>query len=133
MYSMEMMAVNPVDRVIAPRFVAALIAVPILTALFTVFGLWGGYLVVVSILDVDGGMFWASIEAGINVNDDILSGIVKSLAFGFVIAWISVFQGYHANSTTSGLSRATTRTVVFSSLAILALDYVMTAIMFDEV
>ena len=131
--AMEMMAVNPVDRVIMPRFIAALIAMPFLTALFTVFGLWGGYLVGVSILDIDGGMFWASIETGINVNDDILSGIIKSLVFGFVIAWISVFQGYHADLTTSGLSRATTRTVVFSSLAILALDYVMTAIMFDEV
>ena len=131
--AMEMMAVNPVDRVIAPRFVAALIAVPILTALFTVFGMLGGYIVGVSILDVNSGMFWASIETGIDFSDDILSGMIKSVVFGFVISWISVFLGYHVTSETSAVSKATTKTVVLSSLVILGLDYVMTAIMFNEV
>ena len=131
--AMEMMAVNPVDRVIAPRFVAALIAVPILTALFTVFGMLGGYIVGVSILDVNSGMFWASIEAGIDFSDDILSGMIKSVVFGFVISWISVFLGYHVTSETSGVSKATTKAVVLASVVILGLDYVMTAIMFNEV
>ena len=131
--AMEMMAVNPVDRVIAPRFVAALIAVPILTALFTVFGMLGGYIVGVSILDVNSGMFWASIEAGIDFSDDILSGMIKSVVFGFVISWISVFLGYHVTSETSGVSKATTKAVVLARVVILGLDYVMTAIMFNEV
>jgi phospholipid/cholesterol/gamma-HCH transport system permease protein len=101
--------------------------------LFTVFGLGGGYLVSVLILDVDGGIFWASIESGIDVYDDILSGVAKSLTFGLVVAWISVFEGYHAVSNTASVAKATTRTVVVSSLFILGLDYLMTAIMFDEV
>ena len=131
--AMEMMAVNPVGRIIAPRFLAGIIAMPFLAILFTVFGLGGGYLVSVLILDVDGGIFWASIESGIDVYDDILSGVAKSLAFGFVIAWISVFEGYCAVSNTASVAKATTRTVVVSSLFVLGLDYLMTAIMFGEV
>ena len=130
--AMEMMAVNPVDRVIAPRFLAAMISVPILTALFTVFGMLGGYIVGVSILNVNSGMFWASIETGIDFSDDILSGMIKSLVFGFFISWISVFLGYHVTLETSGVSKAATKAVVFSSVAILGVDYVMTAIMFNE-
>jgi len=131
--AIEMMAVNPVDRVIAPRFAAGVIAMPFLTVLFTVFGLAGGYLVGVLVLDVNAGIFWGSIETGIDVYDDVLSGIFKSIVFGVIVTWISVFQGYHVVPSTAGVSRATTRTVVFSSLAILGFDYGITAIMFDKV
>jgi len=127
-----MMAVNPIDRVIAPRFLAGFIAMPILAAMFSVAGLSGGYLVGVGILEINGGSYWASIEAGIDVYDDIFSGMIKSLVFGLVVSWIAVFEGYHATLSAGGVSRATTRTVVTSSLAVLGLDYVMTAIMFNE-
>jgi phospholipid/cholesterol/gamma-HCH transport system permease protein len=130
--AMQMMAVNPIDRVIAPRFLAGFIAMPILAAMFSVAGLSGGYLVGVGILEINGGSYWASIEAGIDVYDDILSGMIKSLVFGLVVSWIAVFEGYHATLSAGGVSRATTRTVVTSSLAVLGLDYVMTAIMFNE-
>jgi phospholipid/cholesterol/gamma-HCH transport system permease protein len=131
--AMEMMAVDPLGRVIAPRFLAGCIAMPLLAALFSVVGLLGGYLVGVGVLDIDGGSYWASMQTGVDVYDDILGGIIKSLVFGFVVTWIAVFEGYHAESSTAGVSRATTRTVVTSALAVLGLDYAMTAIMFDEV
>ena len=131
--AMEMMAVDPLGRVIAPRFLAGCIAMPLLAALFSVVGLAGGYLVGVGVLDIDGGSYWASMQTGVDVYDDILGGIIKSLVFGFVVAWIAVFEGYHAESSTAGVSRATTRTVVTAALAVLGLDYAMTAIMFDEV
>ena len=131
--AMEMMAVDPLGRVIAPRFLAGCIAMPLLAALFSVVGLAGGYLVGVGMLDIDGGSYWASMQTGVDVYDDILGGIIKSLVFGFIVSWIAVFEGYHAKSSTAGVSRATTRTVVTAALAVLGLDYAMTAIMFDEV
>jgi phospholipid/cholesterol/gamma-HCH transport system permease protein len=131
--AIEMMAVDPLERVIAPRFLAGCIAMPLLAALFSVVGLGGGYLVGVGVLDIGNGAYWASMQTGIDVYDDILGGIIKSMVFGFVVTWIAVFEGYHAESNTAGVSRATTRTVVMAALAVLGFDYAMTAIMFDEV
>ncbi len=131
--ALEMMAVNPMVRVIAPRLLAGIIAVPLLSAIFTAVGVLGGYLVGVGQLGVDSGVYWAAMQDGVDVVEDILNGVIKSLVFGFVVTWIAVFEGYDADPTSEGVSRATTRTVVTASLAVLGLDYVLTAIMFGEV
>lgn len=131
--AMEMMAVDPLHRVVAPRFLSGLIAMPLLAAMFTVVGLFGGYMVGVGVLDVDGGSYWASMQNGIDIYHDVFSGIIKSVVFGFVVTWVAVFEGYHAVSTTAGVSRATTRTVVTAALAVLGLDYALTAVMFEGV
>lgn len=131
--AMEMMAVDPLPRVVVPRFLAGVVAMPLLAALFSVIGLVGGYLVGVALLGVDGGTFWSSMHAGVDVVEDVLVGVFKSLVFGLVVTWVAVFEGYSATPTTEGVSRATTRAVVTASLAVLGLDYVMTAIMFSEV
>jgi phospholipid/cholesterol/gamma-HCH transport system permease protein len=127
--SMEMMAVDPLWRVVAPRLWAGFIAMPILAILFNVFAIIGGYLVGVKWLVVDGGSFWNNMQAAVNFHYDIVNGIIKSLVFGFVITWIAVFQGYYSEPNAEGISHATTRTVVYSSLLILALDFVLTALM----
>ena len=131
--AMEMMAVDPLPRVVVPRFLAGVVAMPLLAALFSVIGLVGGYVVGVALLGVDGGTFWSSMHAGVDVVQDVLVGVFKSLVFGLVVTWVAVFEGYSAAPTTEGVSRATTRAVVTASLAVLGLDYVMTAIMFSEV
>ena len=131
--AMEMMAVDPLPRVVVPRFLAGVVAMPLLAALFSVIGLVGGYVVGVALLGVDGGTFWSSMHAGVDVVQDVLVGVFKSLVFGLVVTWVAVFEGYSAEPTTEGVSRATTRAVVTASLAVLGLDYVMTAIMFSEV
>ncbi len=131
--ALEMMAVNPMVRVIAPRLLAGVIAVPLLSAIFTAVGVLGGYLVGVGQLGVDSGVYWTAMQDGVDFYDDILNGVIKSLVFGFVVTWIAVFEGYDAEPTSEGVSRATTRTVVTASLAVLALDYVLTAIMFGEI
>ena len=131
--AMEMMAVDPLPRVVVPRFLAGVVAMPLLAALFSVIGLVGGFLVGVALLGVDGGTFWSSMHAGVDVVQDVLVGVFKSLVFGLVVTWVAVFEGYSAAPTTEGVSRATTRAVVTASLAVLGLDYVMTAIMFSEV
>ena len=131
--AMEMMAVDPLPRVVVPRFLAGVVAMPLLAALFSVIGLVGGFLVGVALLGVDGGTFWSSMHAGVDVVQDVLVGVFKSLVFGLVVTWVAVFEGYSAEPTTEGVSRATTRAVVTASLAVLGLDYVMTAIMFSEV
>ncbi len=129
---MEMMAVDPLRRVVAPRFVAGFISLPLLTAIFTAIGVFGGYFVGVGLLGVDDGAFWSQMQAKVELHDDILNGVViKSLVFGFVVTWIAVFEGYDAKPTSEGVSEATTRTVVNSSLAVLALDFVLTALMFN--
>ena len=130
---MEMMAVNPMTRVIAPRFIAGLIAMPLLAALFTAIGILGGHLVGVGMIGVDAGVFWSQMQSGMDFYDDVLNGIIKSVAFGFVVTWIAVFEGYDALPTSEGVSRATTRTVVHSSLAVLGLDFILTSLMFGEV
>jgi len=128
--AMEMMAVDPVARVVAPRFWAGVISMPLLAALFSAMGIFGGYLVGVRMIGVDEGSFWSQMQAAVDFNEDILNGVIKSLVFGVAITWIAVFEGYDAAPTAEGVSRATTRTVVTSSLAVLALDFILTALMF---
>jgi len=128
--AMEMMAVDPIARVVAPRFWAGVISMPLLAALFSAMGVFGGYLVGVRLIGVDEGSFWSQMQAAVDFRQDILNGIIKSFVFGVAETWIAVFEGYDAPPTAEGVSGATTRTVVTSSLAILALDFVLTALMF---
>jgi phospholipid/cholesterol/gamma-HCH transport system permease protein len=128
--AMEMMAVDPIARVVAPRFWAGVISMPLLAALFSAMGIFGGYLVGVQLIGVDEGAFWSQMQASVDVRNDILNGVIKSIVFGVAVTWIAVFEGYDAAPTAEGVSRATTRTVVTSSLAILALDFMLTALMF---
>ena len=128
--AMEMMAVNPIARVVAPRFWAGVISMPLLAALFSAMGIFGGYLVGVQLIGVDEGSFWSQMQASVDFREDILNGVIKSLVFGTIISWIAVFEGYDAEPTAEGVSGATTRTVVTSSLAVLAADFILTAFMF---
>jgi phospholipid/cholesterol/gamma-HCH transport system permease protein len=128
--AMEMMAVDPIARVVAPRFWAGVISMPLLAALFSAMGVFGGYLVGVQLIGVDEGSFWSQMQAAVDFREDILNGIIKSVVFGVAVTWIAVYEGYDAPPTAEGVSGATTRTVVTSSLAILALDVVLTALMF---
>ncbi len=128
--AMEMMAVDPIARVVAPRFWAGVISMPLLAALFSAMGVFGGYLVGVRLIGVDEGSFWSQMQAAVDFREDVLNGFIKSLVFGVAVSWIAVFEGYDAPPTAEGVSGATTRTVVTSSLAILALDFVLTALMF---
>jgi phospholipid/cholesterol/gamma-HCH transport system permease protein len=130
---MEMMAVDPVRRVVVPRFLAGVLAMPLLAALFSAVGVLGGYFVGVALLGVDEGAFWSQIQDKVDLYDDVYNGVIKSVVFGIVVTWIAVFEGYDSVPTSEGVSRATTRTVVHSSLAVLALDFVLTALMFGEV
>ena len=131
--SMQMMAVDPFPRVLAPRFLAGCIAVPLLTGIFTAVGILGGYLVAVVQLGVDGGSFWAQMQAKVQLFADVGNGVViKSTVFGLVANWIALFEGYQAQPTSEGVSLATTRTVVDTSLAVLGLDFLLTALMFGE-
>jgi phospholipid/cholesterol/gamma-HCH transport system permease protein len=127
---MEMMAVNPIQRVLAPRFIAGIIAMPILATLFTAMGVFGGYLVGVQLIGVDEGAFWSQMQGGVDLWEDIGNGVLKSIVFGVAATFIAIYQGYQAQPTPEGVSRATTRTVVLSSLMVLWLDFVMTALMF---
>ena len=128
--AMEMMAVDPVARVVAPRFWGGVLSMPLLAALFSALGIFGGYLVGVQLIGVDAGAFWSQMQAAVDLRNDIMNGVIKSVVFGVAVTWIAVFEGYDAPPTAEGVSRATTRTVVTSSLAILALDFVLTALMF---
>jgi phospholipid/cholesterol/gamma-HCH transport system permease protein len=130
--AMEMMAVNPIQRVLAPRFWAGLIAMPVLAVVFSAIGIIGGYLVGVQLLGVDEGAFWSQMQGNIDVRRDILNGVLKSFVFGVAVTFTALFQGYEAQATPEGVSRATTRTVVIASLMVLALDFVMTALMFNK-
>ncbi|MGH6742174.1 MAG: lipid asymmetry maintenance ABC transporter permease subunit MlaE, partial [Bradyrhizobium sp.] len=128
--AMEMMAVDPIARVVAPRFWAGVLSMPLLAALFSAMGIFGGYLVGVQLIGVDEGAFWSQMQASVDWRQDVLNGVIKSVVFGIAVTWIAVFEGYDATPTAEGVSGATTRTVVTSSLAILALDFVLTALMF---
>jgi phospholipid/cholesterol/gamma-HCH transport system permease protein len=128
--AMEMMAVNPLHRVVAPRLMAGIIAMPLLAALFSAVGVYGGQFVGVNLLGVDEGAFWSQMQSKVDFYEDFLNGVIKSVVFGFVVTWISVFEGYDTVPTSEGVSRSTTRTVVYSSLAVLALDFILTALMF---
>lgn len=130
---MEMMAVDPLRRVVGPRFLAGVISMPLLAAIFSAVGVLGGFFVGVGLLGVDDGAFWSQMQDKVDLYDDVYNGVVKSVVFGFVVTWIAVFEGYDAVPTSEGVSRATTRTVVHSSLAVLGLDFVLTALMFSEV
>ncbi len=129
--AMEMMAVNPVARVLAPRFVAAIFAMPLLAALFSAVGVFGGYLVGVPLIGVDEGAFWSQMQAGVDVFNDVGNGMIKSVVFGFVCAHIALYVGFEAQPTPEGVARATTTTVVASSLAVLGFDFLLTALMFN--
>lgn len=131
--SMEMMGVDPLHRVIAPRFWAGQISLPLLTMIFNAVAIIGGYLVGVDWLGVDSGAFWSNMQSSVDFYDDIINGIIKSIVFGAVIAWIAVFQGLNSVPTSEGIGRATTKTVVYSSLCVLGLDFFLTAIMFNGI
>ena len=128
--AMEMMAVDPVARVVAPRFWSGVISMPLLAALFSAIGIFGGYLIAVVLIGVDEGTFWSQMQDSVDFRIDIVNGIIKSCVFGVIVSWIAVFEGFHAAPSAEGVSAATTRTVVTSALAILAADFVLTAFMF---
>lgn len=129
---MEMMAVDPVRRIIAPRFFAGFLSMPLLAGLFSAVGVLGGYLVGVGLLGVDQGAFWSQMQAKIDFFDDVVNGFVKSVVFGAIVTWIAVFEGYDSIPTAEGVSRATTRSVVLSAFAVLGSDFVLTALMFGN-
>lgn len=128
--SLEMMAVDPLRRIIAPRFWAGIIAMPMLAVIFSAIGILGGHLVGVDWLGVDAGSYWSIMQSTVDWNQDVVNGVIKSLVFALVVTWIAIFKGYDSTPTSEGISKATTETVVFSSLAVLGLDFVLTALMF---
>lgn len=127
--SMEMMAVDPIWRVISPRFWAGVISMPILAMIFNVVAIWGGYMVGVEWLGVDMGAFWNNMQSSVDFQQDVVNGIIKTVVFGFAMTWIAVFQGFYSIPTAAGISLATTRSVVYGSLAVLGLDFILTAMM----
>jgi len=128
---MEMMAVNPMKYVIAPRFLAGIISVPLLTLIFMAVAILGGFFVATEMLGIYEGVYWSQMQAKVDFHEDLINGLIKSLVFGFVVVWIAVFEGYDCVPTSEGLGQATTRTVVHGSLAILGLDFILTALMFN--
>jgi phospholipid/cholesterol/gamma-HCH transport system permease protein len=131
--AMEMMAVDPLARVVGPRFWGGVISMPLLAALFSTMGIFGAYLVGVKLIGIDAGAFWGNMQSAVDFRDDVVNGVIKSFAFGAAVSLIAVFEGYDAKPTAEGVSSATTRTVVESSLMILALDFVLTVFMFRGV
>lgn len=129
--ALEMMAIDPLANVVAPRMWAGIIAMPILAAIFSAVGILGGYVVGVLMIGVDSGAFWSQMQGGVEVWADVGNGVIKSVVFGFAVTFIALFQGYEAKATPEGVSRATTRTVVYASLAVLGLDFLLTALMFN--
>lgn len=128
--ALEMMAIQPLARVIAPRFWAGVISLPLLNVIFCALGIFGGYLVAVQLLGVDAGTFWSQMQNAVDFRRDVVNGIIKSVIFAVAVSLIAVYEGYSAVATAEGVSRATTRTVVVSALVVLALDFVLTAFMF---
>lgn len=128
---MEMMAVNPMKYVIAPRFLAGIISVPLLTLIFMAVAILGGFFVATEMLGIYEGVYWSQMQAKVDFYEDLVNGIIKSAVFGFVVVWIAVFEGYDCIPTSEGLGQATTRTVVHGSLAVLGLDFILTALMFN--
>ena len=127
--SMDMMGVDPLWRVIAPRFWAGLIAMPTLSVIFSAVAIYGGYFVGVEWLGINSGSFWSNMSASVDFRLDVLSGVIKSIVFGFVVTWVAVYQGFDTVPTSEGISRSTTKTVVYSSLLVLGLDFILTAMM----
>ncbi|HET9843904.1 MAG TPA: lipid asymmetry maintenance ABC transporter permease subunit MlaE [Gammaproteobacteria bacterium] len=130
--SMEMLGVDPLRRIIAPRFWAGQISMPLLALIFSAVAIFGGYMVGVEWLGVDQGAFWGNMQAAVDFREDIVNGIIKSICFGTVVTWIAVYQGYECPPSSEGIGLSTTRTVVYSSLAILGMDFFLTAVMFGE-
>lgn len=130
--SLEMMAIDPLRRIVAPRFWAGVISMPLLTAIFVAVGIWGGSIVGVDWKGIDSGFFWSAMQGAVEWRQDLLNCVLKSLVFAITVTWIALFNGYDAIPTSEGISRATTRTVVHSSLAVLGLDFVLTALMFGN-
>ncbi len=129
--AMEMMAVDPMRRVLAPRFLAGVIAMPVLAAIFSAVGVLGGYIVGVRLIGVDEGAFWSQMQSGVDVWADVANGVIKSAVFGVAVTYIALYEGYCAAPTPEGVARATTRTVVIGSLMVLWLDFLLTALMFS--
>lgn len=129
--AMELMAVDPVSRILAPRFWGAVIAMPVLAAVFSAVGVLGGWVVSVSMIGIDSGAFWSQMQGGVDVWKDVGNGVLKSMVFGFAVSFIALLQGYLAQATPEGVAHATTRTVVIASLTVLGLDFVLTAMMFS--
>ena len=128
---LEMMAVDPIQRILAPRFWAGVITMPLLAAVFSAMGVIGGWVVGVLMIGIDSGSFWSQIQGGVDVWKDVGNGVIKSIVFGFAVTFIALLQGFEAQATPEGVSRATTRTVVVASLAVLGLDFMLTAMMFS--
>lgn len=131
--SMEMMGVDPLRRIVAPRFWAGQLSMPLLSLIFTAVAIGGGYMVGVEWLGVDSGAFWSNMQQNVDFQKDVVNGIIKSIVFGTVIVWIALYQGVECEPTAEGVGRATTRTVVYSSLATLGLDFFLTAVMFGDI
>lgn len=131
--SLEMIGVDPLRRVVAPRLWAGFISMPILSMIFAAVGIYGGALVSIDWLGVYSGSFWSVMQSAVDFYDDVLNGVIKAIVFGFVVTWIAVYQGLESVPTSEGISQSTTRTVVYSSLMILALDFVLTALMFGDI
>ncbi|MGE5523682.1 MAG: lipid asymmetry maintenance ABC transporter permease subunit MlaE [Rhodospirillaceae bacterium] len=131
--AMELMAVDPISRVVAPRFWAGVISMPLLAAMFSAMGIFGGYLIGVVVIGVDEGSFWSQMQSAVDFREDIVNGVIKSFVFGVAVTSIALFEGYDAPPTAEGVSGATTRTVVTSSLTILGLDFLLTSFMFRGV
>ena len=130
--SLEMMAIDPLRQIIAPRFWAGVVSLPLLTLMFTAIGIYGGHLVGVEWKGIDSGSFWSILQASVEWRQDIVNCIIKSLVFAVVVTWIALYRGYQVTPNPEGISKATTQTVVQSSLAVLALDFLLTAIMFGR-
>lgn len=130
--SMEMMGVDPMHRIVAPRLWAGFLCLPLLALIFSSVAIWGGSVVGVDWLGIDDGEFWAGMQEGVEIREDLLKGVVKCIVFAVVVNWIAVFEGYDCVPTSEGISAATTNTVVFSSVAVLALDFLLTLVMYGE-
>ena len=128
---LEMMAVDPVRRILAPRFWAGVFVMPLLCAVFSAMGIIGGWVVGVLLIGVDAGSFWSQIQGGVDVWRDVGNGLLKSVVFGVTVTFVALLQGYEAQATPEGVSKATTRTVVVASLSVLGLDFILTAMMFS--
>lgn len=129
--SMEMLGVDPLQRIVAPRLWAGFIVMPILALMFSIVGIWGASLIGVNWLGVHEGAFWSSMQEGVDFYSHVMKGIIKSIVFGIIVIWVAVFQGYDAQPTSEGIAAATTRTVVYSSVAVLVLDLFLTLVMFN--
>ncbi|MFP6849864.1 MAG: lipid asymmetry maintenance ABC transporter permease subunit MlaE [Pseudomonas sp.] len=130
--SLAMIGVDPLKYIVAPRLWAGFISMPLLAMIFSVVGIWGGAMVAIDWLGVYEGSFWANMQSSVSFREDVLNGVIKSIVFAFVVTWIAVFQGYDCEPTSEGISRATTKTVVYASLAVLGLDFILTALMFGD-